>query len=181
MFAAVLAGFTGLAVWIWQDAVQRKRFIPEIRAAAKRYNVDPLLVKAIVWQESRFDPAIRGRAGEIGLMQLRDIAAQEWADAEQIRTFEHEHCVDPGTNTMAGTYYLSKLLKRYTNTDDAVPYALADYNAGRSNVLKWNKGQAATDSEAFIQQIQFPGTKKYVEKVMRRYALYRFLDRFGLS
>ena len=45
---------------------------------------------------------------------------------------------------------LSKLLRRYTKTDSPLPYALADYNAGRGNVLKWNGGEAATNSVLFI-------------------------------
>jgi soluble lytic murein transglycosylase len=161
----------GLAVFLWQGQLERSQDKP-IRAAAARYQVEPALVKAIVWRESRFHPNARGRAHEIGLMQLQEDAAREWADAEHIRGFEHEHCFDPQTNTMAGTWYLKKLLGRYTRTDDPLPYALADYNAGRGNVLKWNSGAAATNSAAFIEQIGFPGTREYVRSVMKRYAMY---------
>jgi soluble lytic murein transglycosylase len=106
-------------------------------------------------------------------MQIQEAAAQEWADAERIEGFDHEQCLDPGTNTLAGTWYLKKLLKRYMLTDNPVPYALADYNAGRGNVLKWNHGLAATNSAVFVDQIGFPGTKAYVKSVMGRYAHYR--------
>jgi soluble lytic murein transglycosylase len=157
-----------------QTWLERSQNIP-IRAAALKYGLDPALVKAVVWRESRFNPAARGKAREIGLMQLREEAAQEWADTEKIETFEHEHCVDPQTNTLAGTHYLKKLLKRYANTDNPVPYALADYNAGRGNVLKWNGGGAATNSALFIEQIGFPGTKAYVKAVMRRSLRYRIM------
>ena len=114
-------------------------------------------------------------------MQIREDAAREWADAEHISGFEHEQCLDPATNTLAGTFYLNKLLRRYAATDDPVPYALAAYNAGRANVLKWNTGSASTNSAAFIRQIGFPGTRRYVKSVTRRAALYRFLARFGLT
>jgi len=57
--------------------------------------------------------------------------------------------------------------------DDPLPYALADYNAGRGNVLKWNQGAAATNSAAFARQIGFPGTRDYVRSVLRRYAHYQ--------
>jgi len=163
----------GLAVyWWWEGRLERSQDRP-IRAAARRYGVEPALIKAIVWRESRFDPRAQGRAEEVGLMQLRDLAAQEWADAEQIESFSHEHCFDPATNTLAGTWYLRKLLRRYARTDNPIPYALADYNAGRGNVLKWNGGSAATNSAVFTAQIGFPGTQEYVESVMRRYAHYR--------
>jgi len=106
-------------------------------------------------------------------MQLRETAAQEWAEAEHLEGFAHEQCFDPATNTLAGAWYLRKLLRRYARTDDPVPYALADYNAGRANVLKWIGGPAATNSADFTAQIGFPGTKHYVKSVMRRYAYYR--------
>ena len=177
----LLALVAGAALWLWHQQQLERRFIPQIRAAAKRYSVDPMLVKAVVWRESRFRPSTRGRKGELGLMQIQEVTAQEWADEEGIRSFAHEQCLDPGTNTLAGTFYLGKLLKRYAHTDNPVPYALADYNAGRSNLLKWNKGAASTNSAVFVQQIGFPGTRDYVKSVMRRYALYRFLHRLGWS
>lgn len=144
-----------------------------ILAAAREYGVNAALVKAIVWQESSFDQKARGRAGEIGLMQITEVAAMEWADAQKLRSFEHRQLYDPGKNTRAGSWYLRKLLGRYKNTDNPMAYALADYNAGRSNVLRWNKGRAATNSMAFIKQIDFPSTKAYVRSVLTRYAHYK--------
>lgn len=179
IFALLLLVACGAAgIWWWHQGRQERSQDGPIRTAAKRYGVDPALVKAIVWRESRFNPKARGRSQEIGLMQLREEAAQEWADAEELYTFEHEHCVDPLTNTLAGTYYLSKLLRRYTRTDDPVPYALADYNAGRANVIKWNNGEASTNSAVFIEQIGFPGTREYVRSVMERCKRYRPLISF---
>jgi len=153
---------------LWEYRLQHSQDGP-IGVAAHRYGVEPALIKAIVWRESGFSPRARGRVGEIGLMQLREEAAQEWADAEHISGFDHAQCFDPMTNTLAGTWYLRKLLRRYQKTDDPVPYALADYNAGRGNVLKWMSGEAATNSARFIDQIPFPSTKDYVQSVMRRY------------
>lgn len=162
-----------LLAWVvWRHGRLEASQDKPIRAAAMRYKVDPALVKAIVWKESNFNPSARGRAQELGLMQIREEAAQEWADAERIDTFLHDHCLDAGTNVMAGTFYLAKMLRRYRNTDDPVPFALADYNAGRANVLKWNSGAAATNSAVFIEQIGFPGTKDYVRTVMKRREKY---------
>lgn len=148
-----------------QDAV--------IRAAAMRYGVDGALVKAVVWRESWFNPAVRGKAGELGLMQIREPAAREWAEAERIAGFQHEHILDPGSNTLAGAWYLAKLLRRYPQADDPVPYALADYNAGRGNVLRWNQGAAITNSQQFRAQMTFPGTRRYIETVAQRRERYR--------
>jgi soluble lytic murein transglycosylase len=176
MKPAVLLGLLligGWLAWLWWEGWLERSQDQPIRAAARRYGVEPALVKAVVWRESRFHPHARGKAGELGLMQLSDVAAQEWADAEGVRPFEHEHCLDPATNTLAGTWYLGKLLKRYRQTDDPVPYALADYNAGRANVLRWSTNSAATNSAAFLEQIGFPATRAYVTEIIARAERYR--------
>lgn len=144
-----------------------------ILAASRKYGVDPALIKAVVWRESRFNPRVRGKAGEVGLMQLRDEAALEWAGAERLPVFEMDQLLDPSTNTLAGTWYLRRLLVRYLKTDNPIPYALADYNAGRTHVLRWAKGLASTNSAEFLQQIDFPGTRRYIDSIMARHAHYR--------
>ena len=144
-----------------------------ILAAARKYAVDPALIKAVVWRESRFNPNARGAAGEVGLMQIREPAAEEWARAENLSYFSHNHLYDPAKNIMAGTWYLGKLLRRYPRTDNPVAYALADYNAGRTHVLRWNKGAAATNSVQFLKQMDYPGTRAYIAAVQQRHQHYR--------
>jgi soluble lytic murein transglycosylase len=168
----VVAGIVGYGWW-QRERLERSQD-EVIRLAAARYQVDPALVKAVVWRESRFKPQARGSAGELGLMQLRELAAQEWADSERIPTYRHEHCLDATTNALAGTFYLGKLLRRYRQTDNPVPYALADYNAGRANVLKWIAGEGETNSAVFIEHIGFPLTRRYVVEVMQRSKRYQF-------
>jgi soluble lytic murein transglycosylase len=163
----LLALLGGGAVWFyyyWRE----HREDSVIRAAAQRYGVEPALVKAVMWRESWFNPRVRGGHGEVGLMQITEIAAGEWADAERVKNFSVEQLVDPATNAFAGTYYLGKLLKRYPRADNPIPFALADYNAGRTHVLRWGKGVAATNSAAFLATMDFPGTKSYIQAIMRR-------------
>jgi len=166
----VADGFVG---WYWYYQRRDHSQDVPILNAAKRYGVEPALVKAVVWRESWFDPQARGRAGEIGLMQIREPAAREWAEAERLTGFDAQQLVDPATNTLAGTWYLAKLLKRYPQTDNPFAYALADYNAGRTHVLRWNKGAAATNSAAFLAQMDYPTTRKYVETVQQRFVKYK--------
>lgn len=163
----------GAAIYWWHKDWLDHSQDNVIRAAAHKYSIEPALIKAVVWRESRFDARALGKAQEFGLMQLQEEAAREWAEAEHISWFVHEHCFDPGTNTLAGTWYLRKLLKRYVQTDNPVPYALADYNAGRGNVLKWSKGEAVTNSVAFLAQVGFPSTRAYIQDVTARYEYYR--------
>ncbi len=164
----------GGGVYWWHDQWRDHSQDIPILAAARRYGVSPALVKAVVWRESRFQPQARGSRGEIGLMQVMPkAAARDWSDAEHLPPLAPDQLLDPGTNTLVGAWYLEKLLRRYAQTDNPLSYALADYNAGRSHVLKWKQGAAATNSAAFIQQIGFPSTKNYVRSVMRRYEHYR--------
>ncbi len=168
-----VAASTGYLGWRWLN--QRRlehRQNPVILAAARRYGVEPALVKAVIWRESAFNPRALGRAGEVGLMQVTDAAAQEWAEAAGVYPLPETHLFDARTNVMAGTWYLAKLLRRYAGTDDPRPYALADYNAGRGNVLKWMQGEARHRSAAFREAIGFPSTKRYVTEVLARRRRY---------
>jgi len=172
---AVLAVFLaalGVAAWWlyynWRDHSQDA----VILAAARRYNVPPALVKAVVWRETWFNPGALGSHGEFGLMQVCAEPGGEWAAAERIPSFTPEQLLDPATNTLAGAFYLGKLLKRYPRTDNPMVYALADYNAGRGRVLQWNKGAAETNSAAFLAQMTFPGVRKYITTTLKRYERY---------
>src|SRR5262245_31052229 len=140
LFGAPLAALLiGIGLW-WRELRREHEFEGEIVKAAARYRIDPLLVKAVIWQESRFDRNAKGRAGEIGLMQIMELTGEEWAEAERLRDFSRSYLWDPSQNIHAGSWYLAKCMRRYTNTDNPVVYALADYNAGRTHVLRWNKG-----------------------------------------
>jgi soluble lytic murein transglycosylase len=161
-----IIGFLAFKGWFyWRE----HRFDAPIAEAAKRYQLDPALIRAVVWRESNFNPGVRGRAGELGLMQIRETAAVEWASAEHVNNFDHSACADPLTNVLAGTWYLKRVLRHYSKADDPLPFGLAEYNAGRGNVLKWLAGASATNSAAFVRQIGFPGTKLYVQTILERY------------
>lgn len=173
LIAAPVAGLIVGGGILWRRWRWEKLFDVEIQKAAARYRIDPLLVKAVIWQESKFNPNAKGRAGEIGLMQVQEIAAEEWAESEHLKDFTHAQIWEPTRNIHAGAWYLSRVMKRYTNTDNPLPYALADYNAGRAHVLRWNKGAAQTNSQAFLAQMDYPGTRQYALNVMDRYRYYR--------
>lgn len=170
---AVLVAAVFFIVWQFSEWRLEHSQDTHIIGAARRYGIDPALVKAVVWRESHFHPKARGKAGEVGLMQLTDAAAQEWAETSGVYPISEMHLLDPATNTLAGTWYLGKLIRRYQRADDPLPYALADYNAGRANVLKWADGEALTNSAAFINRITFPGTRAYVLAVLEKQKHYR--------
>jgi soluble lytic murein transglycosylase len=158
--------------WEWRD-LREHRHDPAILQAAQRYGVDPALIKAVVWQESRFDAEVVGTAGEVGLMQVTEIAGMEWADSIGWTGFETNALFNPYTNTMAGTFYLARALKRYLALDDSLPYALAEYNAGRSRVLRWMRNGGDTNAAVFTAQMDIASTRAYIQAVTQRREQYR--------
>lgn len=176
LFVVWIALDAWLARWWWLMRRERRAEV-HIAAAAQRYRVDPALVKAVTWRESRFQEEARGGAGELGLMQVGRLAGEEWAKAEKLGSFRHLDLLDPGLNTRAGTWYLAKLLRRYATTDLPEVYALADYNAGRVNVLRWLQGPAATNSASFLASMDFSGTRAYIGAILEQRDRYRSASR----
>ena len=158
------------AAWhLYLTQVWYHRFDTEISAAAMRYGVAMELVSAVIWRESRFDPERVGTAGELGLMQITTGAAAEWVHAEGMNALPPDMLLNPQTNICAGTWYLARALSRWDRKDDPVAYALAEYNAGLSNVRRWEAANADGTSTGFRNAITYPGTRQYVESIIRRY------------
>ena len=105
--------------------------IPIIANVARDTGVDPFLIRALIWRESRFNPLTHGLADEHGLMQVTPDVGQMWAKANKVDDFKDDDLYDPETNIRVGTWYLDRALKRWSQTDDPVTFALAEYNAGR--------------------------------------------------
>lgn len=143
-----------------------------IAAAAARHGVDPLLVKAVVWQESRFQAEKLGSRGERGLMQVTEPAAQDWAAALGVETFVPEDLLDAKTNLEVGTWYLGNALQHWSAQDDPLPFALGEYNAGRSRVKRWSGGTRMTADE-LAAAMDIASTRAYVASVRGRYEYYR--------
>ena len=143
-----------------------------IASAARRHGVDPLLVKAVIWQESRFHPEKIGGHGERGLMQVTEPAAQDWVQAEGIETFVPQDLLDPKTNIEIGTWYLGRALRHWSSQEDPLPFALGEYNAGRSRVQRWSRGEQIS-AEELKHAMDIASTRAYVASVRQRYDYYR--------
>lgn len=130
-----------------------------IRGHAANHDLDPALVAAVVYVESRFDPNARSPAGAIGLMQLLPDTAKGIALRTGGDGFVVADLRDPEINIRYGTWYLDHLRGRYGDTR----LALAAYHAGQGNVDEWlgNGGR-----------IGFPETRRYLDEVTRLRAVY---------
>jgi soluble lytic murein transglycosylase-like protein len=115
------------------DDEQRRRIdaVQDIvQAAAKAHGVDPTLINAVIWVESKFDRRARGPGGSLGLMQLMPKTAAGLA--KQLGRKRDSY--DPDFNIHAGTLLLAQLLERF---DGDLTLALAGYNRGAGTVAKW--------------------------------------------
>ena len=119
-----------------------------IHEKARKYDVDPALVAAVIETESRFHPQARSRVGARGLMQLMPKTGR-WMGARNLN--------DPDQNIDAGVKYLKYLQGRF---DGNLNKAIAAYNAGEGNVRRYNGVPP------------FRETRSYVKKVMTRKKKY---------
>jgi soluble lytic murein transglycosylase len=86
-----------------------------------------------------------------------------------------EELFDPKTNLQAGTWYLRRALEHWDAQSNPLPFALAEYNAGASRAQRWAGGDntnGLTTTE-FLRNIDFPGTRKYVDSIIERYRFYQ--------
>jgi soluble lytic murein transglycosylase len=170
-----------VVVYVSYNRFREHRFDKLIAEVAAQYGVDPCLVKAVIWRETRFKPHDVGRAGEVGLMQVLPDTAQDWADAVGRRDFSRSHLFDPRTNIEAGAWYLRRGLDYWKACDEPLPFAIAEYNAGRGNVRKWIQPGYEHDAAGFIESIGFASTKRYVQAVLERYEQYKQSGEFGVT
>jgi len=175
VYLAVRSGDPTYTFYEWMSPARFQRYDELIRSVAIAHHLDPMLVKAVVWRESRFDPKKYGGAGERGLMQVSEKAANEWARENKIDNFRVEQLFDPKTNLDAGTWYLRRAFEHWETQSEPLPFALAEYNAGASRAQRWSGGDgvAAVAPQTFLRNIDFPGTRKYVDSIIERYEFYQ--------
>ncbi|ONI40187.1 lytic transglycosylase [Candidatus Epulonipiscium fishelsonii] len=136
------------------------------------YEVDPLLVYAIIQTESGFDKNAISRSGAKGLMQIMDRTGQWGAEHCGYEYFTPKMLFEPDKNIHIGTWYISRLIKQYGGNLDT---ALIAYNAGSGNVAKWRANTLYSKDGKTIDYIPFKETKEYVKKVKFHYKIYKLL------
>jgi soluble lytic murein transglycosylase len=172
---ALRSGDAIYTAYEWISPARFHQFDNLIRNVATEHQLDPMLVKAVVWRESRFDPHKLGSAGERGLMQVSDRAAREWVRETHVQNFQAEDLFNPRTNLEAGAWYLRRAVQHWEHQSRPLAFALAEYNAGASRAQRWanNNASAPMPDDTFRGNIDFPGTRNYVETILRRYNFYR--------
>jgi soluble lytic murein transglycosylase len=169
------------------------RYDKLIYSVAAQHNLDPLLVKAIVYEESFFRSNAHSSQNAVGLMQVTPVVGDELISATRARSLPeaiagvaggaplpapssfNEAMRDPATSLHVGCWYLRTLLNRYRDEPNALAVTLAAYNAGPTNVERWSaeSERVQLSRDEFLNRIQFPATREYVRRIIERYDDYR--------
>lgn len=139
-----------------------------VQPRAEEQGLDPLLLEALMRQESLFDPRARSHANARGVMQLLPSTAKQVAGDPD----SDPDLYDPETNIDLGSRYLRSLLVRF----DFDPFkAIAAYNGGEAAVEKWQRRYGDLDPDELVESITYRETRDYVKKVVANYRKYTTL------
>lgn len=157
---AIAAGWVLREEPVWYDRLRYPlRYEVIVRGHAANYDLDPALLAAVIYTESRFDADARSDAGAVGLMQLLPDTARGIAMRTGGDRFVVSDLLEPELNVRYGSWYLRHLLRLY----DDERWALAAYHAGPGNVDRWRSDGGV---------IAFAETRAYVDKVLEVQRVY---------
>lgn len=125
----------------WNNTPLYQKYSREITTASKKHQLDKALIRAVIHAESSFNPTAISKVGAQGLMQLMPATAKELGVSKPMNIKQ---------NIDGGTRYLKKLLVQF---DGKLNFALAAYNAGASNVKKYNGIPPYKETQAYVKRI----------------------------
>jgi soluble lytic murein transglycosylase len=140
-----------------------------IRQQAADKHLDPALIAAVIYAETKFDPR-PSPAGAEGLMQILPQTAEFLAHRSGATTFTTADLATPEVNIAYGSYYLRYLLDQYRGS---TVLALAAYNGGEANVNRWLATSRSHGHGFGVRDIPFPETRAYVLRVIQAQHDYR--------
>jgi len=136
------------------------RYSEYVKVHAHENGLDPALLAAVIYQESKFDAGAESKSGAIGLMQLTPSTAHGIALRTGGSKFRTADLLNPEINIRYGAWYLGNLFHKYRNER----LVLAAYNAGQGNVDRWR---------AAGKPIEFPETRAYIDRVEHLKHIYQ--------
>jgi soluble lytic murein transglycosylase len=164
--AIVVLALAGAAAWVihtsppWFERLRYPlHYSAIVRERANAEGIDPALLAAVIYSESKFHPTAKSASGAIGLMQITPATARGIALRTGGTTFRVSDLTDPAINIRYGTWYLHDLFAKYRS----LRLVLAAYNAGQGNVDRWRATGVG---------IQYPETRAYVSRVEHLVRVY---------
>ena len=149
----------------WQ-ALYPFPFMQTIETWSADRKINPMLVTALIRQESRFEPKIKSVVGATGLMQVMPETATYIAEKTKTKAYKLDDVED---NIKLGTWYLDYTHREYNGNS---MLAVASYNAGPGAVGEWVSKGKTIDADEFVETIPFPETQGYVKSVFGNYWNY---------
>lgn len=175
IFVILLLGFIFVRLFTSPWLLQRFYPYPHqqlILENCRTYQVNPYLVLAIIKTESRFYAGAQSRVGALGLMQIMPNTGKWIADQMGIDEFEADKLFEPRYNIPMGIWYISYLYKTF---DQNTVKVLAAYNAGATRVKNWLEQELWSGDIQDLTQIPYPETRKYVDRVLFNYQIYKYI------
>lgn len=166
-----------IAIGLASRYIIKEKFFPYkyreyVDKYSSQYNLDPLLVLAVIKTESKFDDDAHSHKNAVGLMQIT-IDTGEWAAKEMgYSKFSKEDLYNEEYNIKMGCWYLRRLNDTFNKDMDLT---IAAYNAGPTNVQSWLVNRNYSADGKSVDYIPFGETKKYVDKVNAYYRIYEYL------
>jgi soluble lytic murein transglycosylase len=148
-------------------------FADLLSAEAQVYDLDPMLLAALVRQESLFEPMAESYAGARGLGQVMPATGEGIARNLGLDDFVLDDLYRPSVSVRFGAYYLAVQMTRF---DDEILLALAAYNGGPGNALRWMEA-ARGDLDLFVEVIHLTQSRLYLQRVYEQYLVYEALYR----
>jgi soluble lytic murein transglycosylase len=158
------------ALAFWQLSYPRP-YSGTVETAAAEFDVDPLLIWAVMRQESRYDPEALSYVGARGLMQVMP-ATQVWIAEQMAEEIPPGDAFSPEVSIRMGAWFLRFLLDYF---DGDLELAIAAYNGGAGSVESWQAHPLVSDRDDLLRWIGFGETREFVERVSRNYRMYRAL------
>jgi peptidoglycan lytic transglycosylase len=144
-------------------------FREDVEEAAKKYDMDPMILLSVMREESRFDADARSVVGARGLMQIMPRTAYRLDKSLGLGIRKEAQITDARNNITLGACYLKTLFSEFKS----FAHVLAAYNAGENMVRQWEAAGHYKSVDVFIEDIPYPETRNYVKKVITSYFEYK--------
>lgn len=170
---------------VYMNFVFPKDYSQWIEAEAKKYNLDPDLIRSLIRQESAFTLRAVSTSNALGLMQMIPPTAEEVSRKLKLRIQIPQDMYRPEVNIPMGTFYISDMLDQFSKN---VPMALAAYNAGPHRLKQWmelrqnvtalrdNHSSSPLD-EIWFDELPWTETSFYIKAILRNIIMYRLVDK----
>ena len=161
-----LSGISDFGIW---RLAYPSIFEEPIEESSAKAGLDADLLRALIREESAFNPRARSSTGALGLTQLMPGTANKVARLLRWGRLARVSLFNPSRNTRLGAEYISALLRRFENN---LVFAVAAYNAGPEAVERWRRDRPDLELDAWVEEIPVEETRGYVKRVLGSYAAY---------